>query len=76
MLSDADHGSVQGPAKGGRQAMTARLLARGLRFVTFEDWKEIDRAEVERGQPRGAPRSKFVEIPQMIDLVEMKRRGW
>jgi hypothetical protein len=47
-----------------------------VRFVTFEDWKEIDRAEVERGQPRGAPRSKFVEIPPMIELVEMKRRGW
>jgi ferredoxin--NADP+ reductase len=52
------------------------LDARGVRYVTFDEWEVIDQAEIERGRVRGAPRSKFVEIPQMIDTVEMKRRGW
>jgi ferredoxin--NADP+ reductase len=76
MLDDVAHGSVNGPAQGGRAMMATLLRERAVRHVTFDDWKVIDEAEIERGQSRGAPRSKFVDIPQMLDLVEMKRRGW
>ncbi len=59
-----------------RDALTQLLEARRIRFVTFEDWRHIDAAEVARGASRGAPRVKFAEVAPMIDLVELQRRGW
>lgn len=76
MLEDVAQGRVSDPAHGGRAAMTTLLRERGVRYVTFEEWKVIDEAEIERGHARGAPRSKLVRVPEMLDLVEMKRRGW
>lgn len=76
MLEDARRGSVQGPPRAGGSAMSSLLESRGVSYVTFRDWQVIDQAEVERGRQRGAPRSKFVRVSEMIDLVEMQRRGW
>ena len=76
MLEDvATHGVDQAP-RGSGMEMAQRLEARGVQYVTFGEWEAIDQAEIERGRARGAPRSKFVEIPQMLDIAEMKRRGW
>lgn len=76
MLEDYRAGRLPTDARAGRDAMRALLEERKIRHVSFEDWRLIDAAEVERGQPRGALRSKIVDIPEMIDLVELKRRGW
>ncbi|MBN1611630.1 MAG: FAD-dependent oxidoreductase [Polyangiaceae bacterium] len=76
MLADAARGSVMEADRGGRAALESLLRDKGVRYVTFEDWKVIDRVEIQRGLARGAPRSKLVAIPEMLDLVEMKRRGW
>jgi ferredoxin/flavodoxin---NADP+ reductase len=76
MLEDVAHGSVNEAERGGRVAMASLLSERAVRYVTFEDWKVIDQAEIQRGLARGAPRSKLVDIPEMLDLVEMTRRGW
>ena len=56
--------------------MASLLGVQGVRYVTFDDWRVIDQVEIERGLARGAPRSKLVDIPEMLDLVEMTRRGW
>jgi ferredoxin/flavodoxin---NADP+ reductase len=76
MLGDLAGGAVAHAVRQGRLEMTRRLEQRGIRYVNFAEWKVIDATEVERGKNRGAPRSKFVEMPQMIELVEMQRRGW
>ncbi len=62
------------PEKPGRAAFEEHLRARGVRWVTFEDWKFIDEAEVAAAQ-EGAPRKKFVDVEAMIGLIEKGRTG-
>ncbi len=52
-----------------RDAIDALLRERGVRFVSFDDWKLLDDAEVARGARRGAPRDKFVDVQAMLDLL-------
>jgi ferredoxin/flavodoxin---NADP+ reductase len=40
------------------------------RVVGFEDWLVIDRAEVERGAPKGKPREKFTRREEMLRLLQ------
>jgi ferredoxin--NADP+ reductase len=44
------------------------LVAGGL-VVGFENWLVIDRAEVQRGAPKGKPREKFTRREEMLRLV-------
>lgn len=52
---------------------TAELLDtiadRGVRVITFGDWKRVDEHEVERGQALGKPREKFTSIKAILDLL-------
>jgi len=43
-----------------------------INYVTFEDWKKIDAAEIERGQKLGKPREKFVSIEEMLQVKSVK----
>ena len=52
-----------------RAAVVDLLEQRGVEYVTYEDWKRIDAAEVERGKGRDAPRSKFSRVSDMMDVV-------
>lgn len=56
-------------ARPGRAAVDARLATRGIRIVSFSDWQEIDRLEVEAA-PDGAPRRKFASPDEMIAALE------
>ncbi len=76
MLGDHAQSGMPSKPRCGRNEFRARLEQRQVRWVTFDDWQVIDAFEVDRGLARGALRSKIVEIPEMIDLVEMQRRGW
>jgi ferredoxin--NADP+ reductase len=51
-------------------AVIALLRSRGIRPVTFEDWRTIDRAETERGRSKGKPREKFTRIEDMLALLD------
>lgn len=50
----------------GREGLCALLKERGIRAVTFDDWKQIDEAEIARARI-GAPREKFVRVGEMLD---------
>lgn len=52
-----------------RAAVVDLLEQRGVEYVTYEDWKRIDAAEVERGKDRAAPRAKFSRVSDMLDVV-------
>jgi ferredoxin/flavodoxin---NADP+ reductase len=45
------------------------LKNRDVRVVTFEDWKKIDAAEIERGAKLGKPREKFTQITGMLSAI-------
>jgi ferredoxin--NADP+ reductase len=52
-----------------RDAIDQLLRDRGVRLVTFDDWKQLDEIEVARGARRGAPRDKLVDVEAMLELL-------
>ena len=42
---------------------------RGLRKVTYQDWKRIDSEEVRRGELSGKPREKFTNVSDIISYL-------
>lgn len=56
-------------ARDGRAGLDRLIAARGLKAVTFHDWKKIDAAEIARAR-NGAPREKFVSIESMLSALE------
>lgn len=52
-----------------REAIDALLRQRGVQIVTFSDWKRLDDVEVARGERRGAPRDKIVDIDAMLEVL-------
>ncbi|HEX9050404.1 MAG TPA: FAD-dependent oxidoreductase [Anaeromyxobacter sp.] len=52
-----------------REAIDALLRERGVRFVSFDDWRRLDEVEVARGERRGAPRDKIVDVQAMLEIL-------
>ncbi len=47
-------------------ALQGLLAQRGVRAVSYADWRRIDAAEMERGTANGKPREKFTRIKEML----------
>lgn len=63
-------------AKSGAAGLEKSLQARTKRYVTYENWRRIDHAEVVRGQARSKPREKFTRVEDMLlASVEDADRG-
>ncbi|MBI4062956.1 MAG: FAD-dependent oxidoreductase [Elusimicrobia bacterium] len=45
------------------------LKKKNIRFVTFQDWKQLDQAETGRGKTRGKIREKFTAIDDMLAVL-------
>ncbi|MFT5679459.1 MAG: ferredoxin--NADP+ reductase [Myxococcota bacterium] len=52
-----------------RDDITPLLQTRGVRVVTFADWKRLDTEELRRGEVAGRVREKFVTIQGMLDFL-------
>ncbi|MDO8811203.1 MAG: FAD-dependent oxidoreductase [Gallionella sp.] len=52
-----------------REAIDLLLRQRGVQIVTFNDWKRLDDVEVARGERRGAPRDKIVDVESMLAVL-------
>ncbi len=57
-----------------REAIDELLRGRGVRHVTFADWRQLDEVEVARGARRGAPRDKIVDVAAMLRILEGAER--
>jgi ferredoxin/flavodoxin---NADP+ reductase len=66
----ADLATLDTGPKPGADGLAALAPGRGARVVSFDDWLVIDRAEVERGAPKGKPREKFTRLEEMLSLVK------
>ena len=60
----ADAAATPAPAATGD--IDALLAGRGVRVVTFEDWKRLDAAELEDGAAAGRPRVKLASRAAML----------
>ncbi|MBK8174475.1 MAG: FAD-dependent oxidoreductase [Rhodospirillales bacterium] len=54
--------------KPGRAAFEACMRARGVRTITFDDWRKIDAAEI-AGADQLAPRRKFTSLGEMLAVL-------
>ncbi len=61
LLEDASRGVGLHPARPAADAIERQLDQRGVRFITYEDWRVLDAAEISRGAEQGRPRVKFIE---------------
>jgi ferredoxin--NADP+ reductase len=52
------------------EAMPQLLRSRGVRYVTFEDWKRIDAEEVARGKAAGKVREKLLHLDEFLALAK------
>ena len=59
-----------GGRKPGRKAFEVALKARGIRSVSFDDWKKLDKFEVKQGQLHAKTRQKICEVQEMLDLIQ------
>lgn len=68
MMADAD--GLPARTLPERQAIIELLRGRGVQPVSFDDWKRLDRIEVARGEWRGAPRDKLVDVASMLATLD------
>ncbi|MBI5023552.1 MAG: FAD-dependent oxidoreductase [Candidatus Omnitrophica bacterium] len=52
------------------RALLESLKKKGVRVVSFPDWKRIDAREIARGVPAGKPREKFTSVTEMLSVLE------
>ncbi len=50
-------------------ALMSLLRQRGQQIVSFDDWKQLDDVEQARGERRGAPRDKIVDVGAMLGIL-------
>jgi ferredoxin--NADP+ reductase len=72
LFADVESGTLLEPEKPDPGAVEELLAERGVRYISFEDWRAIDQAEVGRGEPHGRPRVKFVRVEEMLDTLGEK----
>lgn len=65
----ADHAGTTLTPKTGSEGALRRLSSRGIRAVSYPDWKSIDAAEIDLGQQRGKPREKFTSTAAMLSSI-------
>jgi len=65
----ADGAGLETRALPRRDAIDDLLRERGVRLVSFDDWKQLDDVEVARGARRGAPRDKIVDVEAMLSIL-------
>ena len=52
-----------------RDEIDRMLEQRGVRVVTWEDWRKLDQIERERGAALGRPRLKFTTVADMLGAL-------
>jgi ferredoxin--NADP+ reductase len=52
-----------------RDALDRLLGERGVRVVTWNDWRKLDQIERERGAALGRPRLKFTTVAEMLGAL-------
>lgn len=75
MMEDLPGQTVRPAAEVARAAIDAVLAQRGIRVVTWEAWKRIDKCERERGAAAGKPREKFTDVDEMLAAAGVADRA-
>ncbi len=71
MLADLEEGSVGEPQDASSEVIEMLLKDRGVRYVSYEEWEDIDRLETAMGMPDGRPRVKFTSREEFFEALEV-----
>ncbi|KAL6708014.1 NADPH-adrenodoxin reductase [Coniothyrium glycines] len=64
-----EHGENKG-TRLGWGGIKKEVEAAGVRPLTWDDWKRIDNAETARGKAKGKEREKFVNVQEMLSVID------
>ena len=64
-----DFGNLPKSDKAGRKGLESLFDARGMRYVTYADWKRLETMEIENATEL-APCRKFVTIEEMLEALD------
>jgi ferredoxin--NADP+ reductase len=70
LLDDSRAGALPSGADRAEDSIPRLLAGRGVRTVTYRDWKTLDRIEVERGAKLGKVRQKFSDVGEMLSTLD------
>ncbi len=65
MLEDVPHIRRAGVDSQPDKKLEELLEGSGCEHVTFDEWKQIDALEIERGKTGNRPRVKFIDVDEM-----------
>jgi ferredoxin/flavodoxin---NADP+ reductase len=74
LLEDIPSLPALDPASATRASVEALLARRKPDYVTFEDWKRLDQAELANGAAIGRPRLKYSRVAEMIGAIKAARQ--
>lgn len=69
MFEEVAGGRVREPEAPEPASVNELLDARGVRYVSFEDWRRLDAAETAAGEGQGRPRVKVVPVERMLEIM-------
>ena len=69
MLDDFQSGALNHTELPEGSDILGFLSGKGVRVVSFSDWKKLDAEEVSRGQAEGRPRKKLTRVEEMLALL-------
>jgi ferredoxin--NADP+ reductase len=55
------------------QTIEKLLESRGIRWITYEDWQQLNNHEIEQGRLQGRPRVKVYQVNQMLEIIEASK---
>ena len=66
MLADLKDGKLLKPADTSLESTPKLLSSKGVKAVTFAQWKELDKLELANGKKAGKIREKFTRVEDMV----------
>ena len=75
MLDDLETLAPDLPDTRAPDSIVALLAARGIDFVTLEDWDALDAYELKRGKEQGRPRVKVCHVTEMLQVIHEAREA-
>ena len=70
LIADLRDGTFLSPHNAEPESMDSLLKERGVRYVSYEEWQDIDRLEMAMGMPGRRPRVKFTSRGEIFEALD------
>jgi len=74
MLEDLAQHAILHPPAPGAAAADALVRSRQPQCLSYDDWRQLDRQEIERGRAQGRPRVKFTRLDEILGALRAGNR--